>query len=290
MTMPRAVLRLATGLHRVPAPWLALLLIALLPASALATDPRIELPEQSRQGELVIGRVPPGSSVRLGERQLRVSDQGWLAFGFGRDHEERQLLDIRLPKGDRIEHPIEIEQRQYRIERVDGLPPSTVTPDPELQQRIAREQAVVTQARQRDDDRLDFLGDFIWPVEGRISGVYGSQRILNGVPRNPHYGLDVAAPTGTPLRAPAAGVVTVAETDFFLTGGTLTIDHGHGVSSTFIHLSRLDKQVGDRVEQGEVVAAVGATGRATGPHMHWGMNWFDVRLDPQLLLPPPPSK
>lgn len=287
MSMSRGALMRTACSRRVPTRLLALLLIGLLSAMALAADPRIELPVQSRQGELVIGRVPPGSSVRLGERQLRVSDQGWLAFGFGRDQGERQLLDIHLPNGDRIEHSIEIEQRQYRIERVDGLPPSTVSPDSELQRRIAREQAVVAQARQRDDDRLDFLSDFIWPVEGRISGVYGSQRILNGVPRNPHYGLDVAAPTGTPLRAPAAGIVTVAEADFFLTGGTLTIDHGHGVSSTFIHLSRLDKQVGDRVEQGEIVAAVGATGRATGPHMHWGMNWFDVRLDPQLLLPQP---
>ena len=258
--------------------------VALLAAPPVLADPRIEIPTSARQGELVIGRVPPGSEVRIGERKVRVSDEGWLAFGFGRDEEALRTLAVDLPDGSRVEHRMQIEQRQYRIERVDGLPPSTVTPDPELQARIAREQAQVAQARQRDDDRQDFLTDFIWPVQGRISGVYGSQRILNGIPRNPHYGLDVAAPTGTPLRAPAASVVILAESDFYLTGGTLSIDHGHGVSSTFIHLSRIDRHVGDRVEQGEIIAAVGATGRATGPHMHWGMNWFDVRLDPQLLL------
>lgn len=264
---------------------MAALAISAVPA---AGEPLIELPASARQGEMVIGRVPPGSQVRVGERPVRVADEGWFVFGIGRDSSQAQQVQATLPDGRRARAIVDVEPRQWRIERVDGLPPSTVTPDPELAARIAREQARVVEARKRDDERIDFARGFIWPVQGRISGVYGSQRILNGEPRNPHYGLDVAVPTGTPLKAPAGGVVIFADADLYLTGGTLTLDHGHGISSTFIHLSRLDKQVGDQVEQGEVIGAVGATGRATGPHMHWGMNWFEVRLDPQLLLPTPP--
>lgn len=267
------------------------ILLGLLAAWPLALsaddqrDARIELPASARQGEMVVGRVPPGSQVTLAGRPLRVDELGWFVFGFGRDEQEPAQVQVAFPDGSRGQAQVQVEARQWRIERVDGLPPGTVSPDPKLQQRIAREQAAVARARERDDARRDFLTPMAWPVRGRISGVYGSQRILNGQPRNPHYGLDVAAPEGTPLRAPAPGVVTFAEPDLYLTGGTLTLDHGHGISSTFIHLSRLDRQVGDRVEQGEVLGAVGATGRATGPHMHWGMNWFGVRLDPQLLLP-----
>ena len=258
---------------------------ALYAMAGWSTDPRIELPTQVQQGQLVAGRVPPGSEVTLGTRAIRVANEGWFAFGLGRDAPSTQTVRVRLPDGSSHTVELKIEQRDYRIERVDGLPPSTVSPNPELEKRIAREQGLANEARKRDDAHLNFLERFIWPVQGRVSGVYGSQRILNGQPRNPHYGLDVAVPSGTPLKAPAGGVVTLAEKDFFLTGGTLILDHGHGVSSVFIHLSRLDKRVGDRVEQGDIIGAVGATGRATGPHMHWGMNWFDVRLDPHLLLP-----
>ena len=145
--------------------------------------------------------------------------------------------------------------------------------------------AATHQPRERDDAREDFSRGFVRPVEGgRISGVYGSQRILNGEPRSPHFGLDIAVPTGTPIVAPAAGVVSFAEPDLYLTGGTLLIDHGHGLTSSYLHMSRLDVSAGQRVEQGQVIGAVGATGRASGPHLHWGLNWFDVRLDPALLL------
>lgn len=263
----------------------ALALVLSLPVAPAAAEARLELPGRVVQGALVTGRVPPGSEVSLAGRPLRVAAEGWFVFGVGRDQAAPLALDVAFPDGSRHQARVEVGARTWRIERVDGLPPSTVSPDPGLARRIASEQAQVSAARERDDDRTDFLQPFQWPVHGRVSGVYGSQRILNGEPRNPHYGLDVAAPTGTPVRAPAAGVVILAEADFYLTGGTLTLDHGHGVSSTFIHLSRLDARVGDRVEQGEVLGAVGATGRASGPHMHWGMNWFEVRVDPELLLP-----
>jgi murein DD-endopeptidase MepM/ murein hydrolase activator NlpD len=241
-----------------------------------------ELPGRVSPGALVIGRITPSCPVRYGGRDLRVGADGTFVFGVGRDAPARVFVEAGAAPPAR--HAIEVTAREWRIERVDGVPESTVNPDPALAQRIAREQARVAAARERDDDRRDFRFGFIRPAPGRISGVYGSQRILNGTPKNPHYGLDIAAPTGTPFVAPAAGIVTFADPGLYLTGGTLLVDHGHGLSSVFIHLSRIDVAVGDRVEQGERLGAIGATGRASGPHLHWGFNWFGERLDPELLL------
>lgn len=173
------------------------------------------------------------------------------------------------------------------MQRVDGVPPTTVDPPPAIAERIRREQARVADARRRDDPRADFAQRFIMPVQGRISGRFGRARVYNGKPGSPHSGMDIAAPAGTPVKAPAAGIVTFADPGLYLTGGTVLVDHGHGISSNFLHLSRIDVKVGDRVGQGQVIGAVGATGRATGPHLHWGMNWFDVRIDPQLVLERP---
>jgi len=164
------------------------------------------------------------------------------------------------------------------------VPPATVNPPPALAARIEREQAAVTAVRSRYDDREDFLSGFIWPVQGRISGRFGNQRVYNGDPKAPHSGMDIAVPQGTPVRAPAAGIVTFAQPDLYLTGGTIVLDHGFGLSSNFLHLSKLEVAVGQRVSQGQVIALSGMTGRVTGPHLHWGFNWFGVRLDP-LLLP-----
>ncbi len=263
-----------------------LLLLLALWAGALHAAPPVHLPDTLRQGDLVIGQAAPGSRVALGDTALRVDPDGRFVFGLGRDHDGPVRLHVTAPDGRTATLERPVQARRWRTERVNGVPEKTVNPPPELAARIAREQAAVNAARTRDDARSDFSGGFIWPLTGRISGVFGSQRIYNGTPKSPHSGLDVAAPTGTPLRAPAAGVVTVAEPDLYLTGGTVLIDHGHGVSSNFLHLSRLDVRVGQRVEQGETIGLVGATGRATGPHMHWGMNWFSVRVDPQALLDP----
>ncbi|WP_026815896.1 M23 family metallopeptidase [Arenimonas composti] len=261
---------------------LVLLLAGVAGVAAAATG----LPERVAQGDLVIGRTTPGSQVVYGQRRLRVDGEGRFVFGVGRDESGPVRLTVLAPDGTMETIERAVTPRNWRIERVDGVDQATVTPNPEIAARIAREQARVSAARERDDDRSDFAHGFRWPVSGRISGVYGSQRIYNGTPKSPHSGLDVAVPTGTPLRAPAAGVVTFADPGLYLTGGTLLLDHGHGVSSNFLHLSRIDVAVGDRVEAGQVIGRVGATGRATGPHMHWGMNWFDVRVDPQVLLPP----
>ena len=267
-----------------------LLWLTVLPSSAYSQqnasslDAKIVFPASVPQGGLVLGKVPPGSKVSYAGRDLRVSGYGTVVFGVGRDQPGPLEVEIKRPDGIRDAAQIVVTPRQWPEERVNGVPPKTVNPPPAIAERIKREQALVTAARARDDDRTDFTRPFVWPVQGRISGRFGNARVYNGQPGAGHSGMDIAAPAGTPVKAPAAGVVTFAAPDLYLTGGTLLLDHGFGVSSNFLHLSRIDVKVGDRVEQGQVVAAVGATGRATGPHLHWGMNWFDVRIDPLLVL------
>jgi len=251
---------------------------------ASPTDQRIVFPATVSQGALVFGKVPAGSVVRRGGRILRATPYGTVVFGIGRDENGPVQVDVQRSDGSSESISIAVTARDWPIERIDGVPPATVNPPPAIAARIEREQAMVVAARERDDDRTDFTRSFIWPVQGRVSGRFGNQRIYNGSPKSPHSGMDIAAPQGTPVRAPAGGIVTFANADLYLTGGTVLLDHGHGVSSNFLHLSRIDVQVGDRVEQGQVIGAVGATGRATGPHLHWGMNWFDVRIDPLLVL------
>ncbi|WP_233260322.1 M23 family metallopeptidase [Luteibacter sp. OK325] len=244
-------------------------------ASAAVTD----LPSSVSQGGLVIGHTAPGSRVMVGGKPVHVGADGIFVFGAGRD--EQGPIEV-VVGGAR--HTLSVTPRDWPIERVEGVPPATVNPPPEIAARIQREQAEVVAARDRDDTREDFAHGFIWPVTGRISGRFGNQRIYNGDPKAPHSGMDIAVPQGTPVKAPADGIITFARPDLYLTGGTVLLDHGFGLSSNFLHLSRIDVKVGQHVHQGEVIGAAGMTGRATGPHVHWGFNWFGVRLDP-LLLP-----
>lgn len=246
-------------------------------------DTRIVFPASVSQGALVFGKVPPASAVTYAGRKLRVSGYGTVVFGIGRDEAGPAMVEVILPDGNRTTQRIVVTARDWPVEHVSGVPPKTVNPPPAIAERIRREQALVAAARERDDDRTDFVQGFIWPVQGRISGRFGNARVYNGQPGSGHSGMDIAVPAGTPVKAPAAGVVTFAG-NLYLTGGTVLLDHGFGVSSNFLHLSRIDVKVGDRIEQGQVIGAVGATGRATGPHLHWGMSWFDVRVDPLLVL------
>lgn len=251
---------------------------------ATASDRFTELPDSAQQGAMVIGRTASGNRVKLEGRALRVSADGVFVFAIARDAVKAAALEI-IWFDDVTEWThVDVTPRDWPIEKINGVPPATVNPPPEIAARIAREQSSVTAVRTRDDAREDFAQAFIWPVQGRISGRFGNQRVYNGTPKTPHSGMDIAAANGTPVKAPAAGIVTFASPSLYLTGGTVVIDHGAGVSSNFLHLSRIDVKVGDRVKQGQVFAAVGATGRATGPHLHWGMNWFDVRIDPLLVL------
>lgn len=271
-----------------------LLALALLQGVVAANDRAetgtpgaIALPESAAQGSLVFGQTRPGSTVALNGRPLRVSDAGRFVFGIGRDETRNARVDVTLPNGQRLRRDVAVKKRDWPTERVSGVPQNTVDPPPEIAARIAREQAAVAAQRPRDEDRDDVFSGFIWPLDGRISGRFGRQRIYNGTPGAPHSGTDIAAASGTPVHAPAAGIVAFAEPDLYLTGGTVLIDHGHGVGSNFLHLSQLDVTPGQRVAQGDIIGRVGATGRATGPHLHWGLTWFQTRLDPQLLELPP---
>lgn len=241
------------------------------------------------QGGLLRGRVSPGSTVKFDGERVRVSKDGWFLIGFGRDAPPKAVLSVTLPDGRSQRYGLAVKPRKYRIQRIDGLPPRKVTPNEEDLKRIRKEVALVKRARKVDDPRTDFLGGFRWPVKGRISGVYGSQRILNGEPRRPHYGIDIAAPKGTRVVAPAAGVVTLVHRDMYFSGGTMIVDHGHGLSSAFLHLSRILVKKGQRVKQGQAIATVGSTGRSTGPHLDWRINLFGRRLDAALLVGPMPK-
>lgn len=252
-------------------------------AAAAADDSIVELRGEAVQGGLVIGRAPANARVTIdGENVARASD-GTFLLGFGRDDVAPRRLIVELPDGRRDERLLEPRAREFETQRIDGLPPSQVTPSPEALERIRAEARLVREARTRRDDRTDFDGGFIWPVSGPVTGVYGSQRILNGEPRAPHWGIDIAAPVGTPVRAPAGGIVSLAHDDMYFSGGTLLLDHGLGLSSAFLHLDEILVEPGTRVEQGEIVARVGATGRVTGAHLDWRMNLGPVRVDPALL-------
>lgn len=269
-----------------------LLLIALagVPIACHAADSGSAFPASVPQGSLIRAKVDPHATVVFAERKLRVGPHGEIAFGVGRDESGPITVEVQTAGGKREHVSIEVTPRDWPTERIVGVPPKTVEPPPEIAARIKREQARVVAARARDDARVDFAETFQWPLQGRISGRFGNQRVyvVNGkdVPKSPHSGMDIAAPEGTPVHAPASGIVSFAENGLYLTGGTVLIDHGHGVSSNFLHLSRIDVKPGEHVAQGQVIGAVGMTGRATGPHLHWGMNWFKVRLDPLLLLEP----
>jgi len=249
-----------------------------------AADRKLQLPPHLEQGQLAIGHAPAGAILEFSGRRLHVGSDGVFVFGLDRDAPAHVRLHVRYSNGKSSDLSLAVQKREYHVEHVEGLPQKTVTPDPATAARIQREQARVADARKRDDAREDFLHGFALPVaDARISGVYGSQRVDNGTPKAPHLGLDMAVPEGTPIHAPAAGIVSFAEADLILTGGTVLIDHGFGLSSSFLHMSRLDVKVGDHIAPGQVIGAAGMTGRATGPHVHWGFNWFDVRLDPALL-------
>ena len=249
----------------------------------------LELQGQPVQGGLMQGRTDPGTEVTFDGRPVRISKDGVFLIGFGRDAPAQAKLVVTFTDGSREWRELKVGQRKYKIQRIDGLPPRKISPSEEDLARIHRESASIKEARTKDDARTDFLKGFIWPAKGRISGVYGSQRILNGEPRRPHYGLDIAAPVETPVVAPASGIVTLTHPDMFYSGGTLILDHGHGLSSTFIHLHRILVKEGQYVRQGDVIAEIGATGRVTGPHLDWRINLFKRRLDPQLILKAMPA-
>lgn len=239
------------------------------------------------QGGMLFGQTEPGAEVKLQGNTIMVDDDGLFVLGFGRDSALTALLTVTLPSGITHRHTIELEDKSFPEQRIDNLDQSKVSGfSAEQLKKIRADQALFKVARSKSyNDSADWVGGFDWPLTGRISGVFGSRRILNGEPKRPHSGVDVARPTGTPIIAPAGGVVTLAQPDMYFGGGTVLLDHGHRIESAFLHMSRLDVEVGQRVERGEVIGLVGATGRVTGPHLHWSVRWLGLNrlVDPQLL-------
>lgn len=237
------------------------------------------------QGALLRGKTFPGTKVRFLGNDVYVNEQGEFILGLGRDTPtpvEVTALFAGQPEPKRYVY--EVTQRTYDIQRVDGVEDKYVEPSAKDLRRIEQDNIALGNARRLREARADFAEGFIWPLEGPVTGVYGSQRIFNGVPKQPHFGMDIAAPTGTLVKAPAGGKVTLAR-DLYYSGWTLLIDHGQGLSSAFLHLNQVLVKEGDLVKQGDTIAEVGATGRVTGAHLDWRMNWLDQRLDVQLLLP-----
>ena len=232
----------------------------------------------------MFGHTDPGTRITLDHTPVQVSIEGRFVIGFGRDETGTRVLRLIGGDGSQQLKILEITARKYDIEIVNGLPPATVTPDPSSAERIRQETRMVVNARSRRGERADYDSGFDWPARGRISGVYGSRRVLNGEPRRPHYGLDVAAPAGTLVRAPADGVITLTHPDMYFSGGTIILDHGQGLSSTFLHLSEILVESGITVKKGDAIGRIGSTGRASGAHLDWRMNWLDRRVDPQRLV------
>ena len=260
------------------------LLVSALIVSTSFSAIALELKGHLTQGGLVTGQLDNAKSVSLNGKSLKLTDNGLFVFGFGRDAKPVHTLSWVDKTGKGHSQDLVITLRDYDIDKITGVAKKYVSPPKGVSERISREAIAVRKARAVNSDLEYFLQPVLRPAKGRISGVYGSQRYFNGEPRRPHFGLDIANKTGSPVYAPISGTVVFAEPDLYYSGGTLILDHGHGVTSTYIHLSKLDVKVGQKIEQGTKVAEIGATGRVTGPHLDWRFNWQGERLDPALLM------
>ncbi|WNK00012.1 peptidoglycan DD-metalloendopeptidase family protein [Thalassospiraceae bacterium LMO-JJ14] len=257
-------------------------LLAVLPCAARA-DIALQLSGQAAEGGLLIGKTVPGAVVTLDGNPVKTSADGDFLLGFGRDDAGTKRLTVSRGT-EKTTRDIAVTDRDFKIEKINGLPGKKVTPDPKSLQRITREKAEMEKAKRQSDPLAYFLSGFHWPARGRISGVYGAQRILNGKPRRPHYGTDIAAPEGTPVAAMAAGKVAFVHSGMFFNGKTVLVDHGLGLRSVYIHLSATSVKPGDTVAAGQKIGAIGATGRATGPHLHFGLTLDRTPIDPELVL------
>ncbi len=258
---------------------LILIIFSLIPANLYA----IEFKGKFLQGHFIIGQTDPSAQIIIGKKEVKVSDDGFFVFGIDRDR-KFDLTITKIQDGKKEKIIKKVLKRKYNIQRIDGLEESKVTPPESVYKRIKEENNKIGKARAINSSLPFFKNQFIMPVEGIISGVYGSQRILNGKPRWPHYGIDIAAKQGTMIKSSGSGVVTMAEADLYYTGGTIIMDHGHGISTIYSHLESVMVSVGDKINQGDVIGTVGSTGRSTGPHLDFRLNWFQTRLDPMSVL------
>ncbi len=255
-------------------------LFFLIPLNSFAT----EFQGSFKQGSFILGKTMPNSKVSIDNRKVKVTKDGFFAFGLGRDRKNNVLIKI-SKNGDTEIIEKKVFKRKYKIQRIDGLSEKKVTPPKEVYERIKKENKLIGDARKVESDLSYFKKKFINPLDKAIvTGVYGSQRILNGKPKWPHYGIDFAAKEGTKIKAMLDGTATMVEPDLFYTGGTLIFDHGHGISTLYMHLKDIYIKEGQKVKQGEIIGTVGSTGRSTGPHLDVRLNWFGIRLDPATVL------
>ena len=237
-----------------------------------------------KQGSFILGKTDPNSKVFIDDRKVRVSNDGYFAFGLDRDRKNNVLIKVKTGKETKLIEK-KVFKRKYKIQRIDGLPPKQVTPPPEVYERIKKDNILIGKARATDSKLVFFKDKFIYPIDKYIiTGVYGSQRILNGKPRRPHYGIDFHAPEGTLVKSMMDGVVTLVENDMYFTGGTIIFDHGHGISTLYMHMKDINVKKGQKVKKGEIVGTLGQSGRATGPHLDIRLNWFEIKLDPMTIL------
>jgi len=259
------------------------MILLLLMVSTARAENKLGLPESLTQGGLYVGKVEAGAEVWFGDKKLRTTGDGHFVVGLNWKQGAMARFKVRQRDGNILHQRLSVKKQTYDVQHIDGLPPKMVTPPKEVLARIQEDSARVRNSRKKDSDLRDFMKKFIWPVKGRISGKFGNHRILNGKAKSPHGGMDIAVPEGSPVKAPLGGVVSMVH-DLYYTGNTLIIDHGYGINTVYAHLSRIDVKPGQRLKQGDIIGAVGATGRATGPHLHWGLNWYAERLNPGLVL------
>jgi len=243
----------------------------------------IEFTGKFVQGHFILGKTNPGSKIVIDKTEIKVSKDGYFVFGIDRDR-KFDILITKIGNDKREKITKKVFKRKYKIQKIDGLPENKVTPPESVYKRIKKENNAIGKARAINSDLNYFKNKFIMPVDGIITGVYGSQRILNGKPKWPHYGIDIAAKQGTHIISSGNGIVTMAEDDLYYTGGTIIMDHGHGISTIYSHLENVLVSVGDKINQGDIIGTVGSTGRSTGPHLDFRINWFQTRLDPMTVI------
>ena len=244
----------------------------------------VEFEGNFRQGSFILGKTKPKAKIFIDNKEVKVSKDGYFAFGLDRDRKNNVVIKS-IIKGKEEIYQKKVFKREYKIQRIDGLPSKQVTPPPEVYEQIKKDNKLIGEARSINSSYDFFKNKFIYPIdEYIITGVYGSQRILNGKPRRPHYGIDFHAAEGTPVRAMMDGEVTLAENNMYFTGGTIIFDHGHGISTLFMHMKDIHVKVGQKIKRGQIVGTLGQSGRATGPHLDIRLNWFDVKLDPETIL------